>query len=99
MNMQLNQSEKKQVSIDAMLYRKTSLQPYTGIDAMLYRMMAIHHYSSIVVLTYCIIAVLTCCRTVVWIYRCISATKQGNNAVNNSLSNDSRQTINNYLLN
>jgi hypothetical protein len=99
MNRQLNQSGMKQAGIDAMLYRMKSLQPYTGIDTVLYRMMSIQPYTGIAVLTYCIIAVLTCCRTVVWINRCISAKKQGNNAVNNSLSNDSQQIINNYLLN
>jgi len=80
MNRQRNQSGPKQVSIETMLYR----------------MMEVNTSVSIVVLTYISIVVLICCRTVVWKYRRISAKKQGSNVVNNSLSNDLQQHINNY---
>jgi len=60
MNKQNSKQSKKQVNMEAMLYRIAEMN--TSI--------------SIVVLTYISIVVLKCCRTVVWKCRFISAKKQ-----------------------
>lgn len=59
MSKQSSKQSKKQVDIEAMLYRIAEAIPSI----------------SIVVLTHISIVVLNCCRTVVWKYRSISAKK------------------------
>jgi hypothetical protein len=77
--------------------RNKSENKYEGIETMLYRIAELNISNGIAVLTYIGIVVLNCCRTVVCNYRHIAAHKQQINVVDNSLSNDLQQNINNYL--
>jgi len=68
MNKQNSKQSKKQVNMEAILYRIAEMNTSINIVVL--------SYISIVVLKCCRTVIPTCCRTVVWKCRFISAKKQ-----------------------